>query len=396
MNLVRLSFAYLKSQPLTNVLNLSLLTLGVASITLLLLITHQLEQRLAQEAQGIDLVVGAKGSPLQIILAGVYHVDVPSGNIPLAEVNKLRVHPLIKQVIPLALGDSYRGYRIVGTEHAYVENYQGQLAQGRLWQKPLEAVIGSAVARRLGLAVGATFSGAHGIAETGAEHTDNPYTVVGVLQASNTILDRLVLTSVESVWLAHDEADAEEKKSEQEREVTVALLQYRSPLAAASLPRLINSQTVLQAASPAQETARLMAVFGLGVEIIRGFAALLIVAAGLSIFVALYQALQERKYDIAIMRSLGASRGKVFGLLLFEGVLLAAAGAVLGLALGHVLTESLAYLLTTAQQEFITGRLWLLEELLLFALALMVGILAALIPAWRAYGLPVATTLARG
>ena len=396
MNLVRLSFAYLKSQPLTNILNLSLLTLGMASITLLLLITHQLEQRLAQEAKGIDLVVGAKGSPLQIILSGVYHVDVPGGNIPLAEVNKLRAHPLIKRVIPLALGDSYRGYRIVGSEHAYVENYQGQLAQGRLWQKPLEVVIGSTVARRLGLTVGASFSGAHGIADTGAEHIDNPYTVVGVLQASNTVLDRLVLTSVESVWLVHDEPSSEEKKSEQEREVTVALLQYRSPLAAASLPRLINSQTVLQAASPAQETARLMAVFGLGVEIIRGFAALLIVAAGLSIFVALYQALQERKYDIAIMRSLGASRSKVFGLLLFEGILLAAVGAVLGLALGHVLAELLAYLLTTAQQEFITGRLWLIEELLLFALALMVGILAALIPAWRAYCLPVATTLARG
>ena len=257
-------------------------------------------------------------------------------------------------------------------------------------------VIASTVARRLGLTVGASFSGAHGIADTGAEHIDNPYTVVGVLQASNTVLDRLVLTSVESVWLVHDEPSSEEKKSEQEREVTVALLQYRSPLAAASLPRLINSQTVLQAASPAQETARLMAVFGLGVEIIRGFAALLIVAAGLSIFVALYQALQERKYDIAIMRSLGASRSKVFGLLLFEGILLAAVGAVLGLALGHVLAELLAYLLTTAQQEFITGRLWLIEELLLFALALMVGILAALIPAWRAYCLPVATTLARG
>ena len=147
MNVVRLAFAYARRRPLTTAFNVALLALGVATITLVILLSRELEQRLVREAAGIDLVVGAKGSPLQLVLAGVYHADVPPGNVPLAAVEELARRPLVRQVIPMALGDSYRGYRIVGTVPAFVAHYGAIPAQGRAWTAPMEAMLGSEVAR---------------------------------------------------------------------------------------------------------------------------------------------------------------------------------------------------------------------------------------------------------
>src|SRR5439155_3670097 len=213
MNLARIVLAYARRSPLTTLLNLALLTLGVATITLLLLLTTALDERLKRDAAAIDLVVGAKGSPLQLVLAGVYHVDVPPGNIPLGEVEKLRADPLIAEVVPIAMGDSYRGAHIVGTEPAFLGLYNARLAQGALWKAPMDAVLGADVARQSGLAVGASFAGSHGLAQGGELHADNPYRVVGVLQSAGTVIDRLVLTGVESVWKVHEheEQEAQEK-----------------------------------------------------------------------------------------------------------------------------------------------------------------------------------------
>ncbi|HET9404113.1 MAG TPA: FtsX-like permease family protein, partial [Burkholderiales bacterium] len=371
--------------------------LGVATITLLLLTLHQLEERMGRDARGIDLVAGAKGSPMQVILSAIYHLDVPTGNIPLAQAKEIAKHRMVKKTIPLALGDSYKGFRIVGTNHDYVAHYGGSTAAGRLWEKPMEAVIGVEVAQRLKLGVGGTFTGAHGIADAGAEHGDAPYRVVGVLAASGSVLDRLVLTSIESVWLVHDEhMGTDAKMTEEDKEITALLIQYATPLAAAMMPRYINQNSEMQAASPAYETARLFSVIGVGVDVLRGFALVLILSAGLSLFIALTNALAERRYDLALMRALGASPAKLMALMLFEGVLLAGLGAVLGLAAGHALTEALGYTLKAAQQVAVTGRVWLIEELWLVGIALAVGIVAALLPAWRAYRTDIAHTLARG
>jgi putative ABC transport system permease protein len=206
------------------------------------------------------------------------------------------------------------------------------------------------------------------------------------------VLDRLVLTSIESVWEVHHHQGAKEA----EREVTVVLVQYASPLAAAMLPRQINSQSGLQAASPAYETARLFRIVGVGVEALRAFALVLIVAAGLSVFIALYTALEERRYDLAVMRTLGASPARLFGLLVAEGLVLALAGALLGLLLGHGMAAALGAWLQSQQQYPVSGLVWRAEELWVMAVALGVGLAAALVPAWRAYRTDVAGTLSRG
>jgi putative ABC transport system permease protein len=400
MNLASLSASYLRARPLNTALSLLLLALGVATIVLLILVVSQLEERMNRDARGIDLVAGAKGSPMQLILSGIYHADAPTGNIPLAAAQELAKNRFIKRAMPLALGDSWKGYRIVGAGHEYLAHYGAVPGAGRLWDKPMEAVLGAEVAARTGLGVGARFVGAHGIGGEGEEHKDAPYTVVGVLKRNGSVLDRLVLTGIDSVWHVHEEHqgpedDADRKAMEEDREVTVVLVQYASPLAAATLPRQINSQSELQAASPAFETARLFRIVGVGVEALRAFAIVLIIAAGLSVFIALYTALEERRYDLAVMRTLGASPRRLFGLLVLEGLVLALAGALIGLVIGHVFASLLGVWLQSQRQYPVTGLAWRAEELWLAAAALAVGVLAALLPAWRAYRTDVSRTLAQ-
>jgi putative ABC transport system permease protein len=403
MNLARLSVAYLGAKPLNTVLNLVLLALGVGTIAFVLLATHQVEERMGRDARGIDLVAGAKGSPMQLILSAVFHLDAPTGNIPLTAAKQLAQNRAVKKAIPLALGDSFRGYRIVGTTHDYVAHYGGEPAAGRLWQEPMEAVLGAEAARGTGLAVGGEFVGSHGLAEGGEEHGERPYKVVGVLKPTGTVLDRLVLCSIESVWFVHvhpgkheDPKEVLAALREDEQEITALLVQYASPIAAATLPRFVNSSSVLQAASPAFESARLFRVIGVGVEVLRAFALVLLAAAGLSIFIALYNAMEERRYDLAIMRMLGASPGKLMRLVLLEAVALALVGAALGLVLGHLAAEAVGAMLAAEQQGRITGTAWLGSELWLVALAAGIGLVAGLVPAWRAYRTDIATTLAQG
>ena len=407
MNLATVSLAYLRARALNTTLNVLLLALGIATITLLLLATSQLEERMQRDARGIDLVVGAKGSPMQIILSSIYQLDVPTGNVSWKQAQELARHRAVKKMIPLALADNYRGFRIVGTNHDYAEHYGVRLAQGRLWQAPLEAVLGAEIAARTGLAMGATFIGAHGMGagerEGDVMHETHSYRVVGVLAPTGTVVDRVVLTDVASVWAVHadqydikDVARIAELLPDDEKELTALLIQYSSPLAAAILPRYINQNSEMQAASPAYETARLFSIIGVGIDVLRGFALVLILAAGLSVFIALYNALLERRYDLAVMRTLGASPARLMTLMLFEGALLAGIGAALGLALGHVLTELLGVAFKAAKQVAVTGWAWVPEELWLIGLARAVGIFAALLPALRAYRTDIAGTLARG
>lgn len=389
MKTLSLSWRYLWARPLASALNLLLLSLGLAAITLVLLVRTQLDRAFERDLAGIDAVVGAKGSPLQLILSGVFHIDVPPGNIPLREAQALARDARVAQLIPLSLGDSYRGYRIVGTTHDYPAHYGAQLAQGRWWAQPLEAVLGAQVARTAGLQTGAQFAGAHGLGEGGATHEGQPYTVSGVLAPCACVLDRLVLTATESVWLLHEHEQADDEESrrvlQEEREVTLALVRYRSPLAAVTFPRYVNEATGLQAAAPALEITRLLRLVGVGTDVLRGFAAVLLLSAGLSVFIALWSALRERRADLALLRLLGAPPRRLAALLLCEALWLAALATVLGLAAGHGLTALLGWMLEQDRSLPLSGAVWLAQELWVPALALTVAALAALLPVWAAY-----------
>lgn len=388
MNSVTLAWRYLWARPLATVLNLLLLSLGLAAITVLLLVRTQIDRAFERDLAGIDAVVGAKGSPLQLILSGVFHLDVPTGNIPLAEAQALARDARVAQLIPLSLGDSYRGFRIVGTTRDYPAHYGAELAQGAWWQVPMEAVLGAQVARSTGLAVGGQFAGAHGLGAGGEEHGDEPYRVSGVLAPCGCVLDRLVLTASESVWRVHEgepEDEAERQALAAEREITLALVRYRSPLAAVTFPRYVNSATSMQAAAPALEITRLLRMVGVGTDVLRGFAAVLLLTAGLSVFIALWSAVRERRADLALLRMLGAPPRRVAGLLLAEALWLAALATLLGLAAGHGLTALLGWMLENDPSVPLRGALWLAEELWVPALALTVAALASALPVLTAY-----------
>ena len=398
MSLLQLAWSYLRARPLGTLLNVLLLALGVGTIGFVLIVDGQIGESLTRDAKGIDLIVGAKGSAMQLMLAGIFHLDVPTGNVPLASAQELARDPLIKRAIPLSIADSFRGYRIIGTTPDYIDLYHGSLAQGTLWNDRMQAVLGATVAERTRLGLGAQFVGSHGIAEGGPVHGDSVYKVVGILNPTGTVLDRLVLVNSESVWYVHEGniTDPEEKEViEAERQVTVLLVQYATPLAAVSLPRKINAGTNMQAAAPAYEAARLFKMIGVGADVIRAFGVVVLATAALSLFIALYSALNERAYDIAVLRTLGARRANIAVMMLLEALLLAVFGSVLGLILAHALAAVLAAWMAHEQSLRIDAWTFSADELWLIVPALLAALLAALLPSWRAAQADISATLAR-
>ncbi len=404
MNMLKLSWKYLIEKPLNTGLNILLLALGLAIITVLILIQDQMESKMSKDAQGIDLVVGAKGSPLQLILASVYHIDFPTGNINMEEAESITKNRLVKNAIPLGLGDNYQGFRIVGTNHDYLSLYQVEFSQGNVWEKPFEVVLGSEVADKLNLEVGDHFLGSHGISASSHEHDQLEYKVTGILKPSGKVVDRLVLTSLESVWYTHDEAHDPAKLKEavkstgfpettQSRDITSLLIQFRSPMAAIRLPRFINSRSALQAASPSFEIARLFELLGMGVTLVKGLAIIIILIAGLGIFIALYNSLKERKYDLAVMRTIGASKVQLFFHVILEGLILSTLGAIAGISLGHLFLYFLVLNFEQSAINSLSAAHFLYEELWILVYAMLVGVLASLIPALGAYRVDIAKQL---
>jgi len=426
--MIRLALAYMRDRPLGVALNALLLGIAVATLVLLLQFAEQAGERFERDARGIDLVVGAKGSPLQLVLSSVYHIDVPTGNIPLGELERLRGDPGVAQVVPLALGDNFQGFRIVGSDDRLLPLYGARVAQGRSFARPAEAVLGAEVARRTGARLGQKFIGSHGLVtgeEDGQGHDHAPFETVGILAPSGTVLDRLILTSVESVWDVHgiehedhDEAghdhdekhvghdhDAESAQHDEhhedaampgiEPEITALLVRYRNASAAMRLPSQINRQSALQAAAPAAEAARLLGLFGSIIEGARLFGWLLALSAGLSLFVALWNATRAREGDLALLRVMGARPSTVFGTILIEGLLIAAIGALGGIAAAHGLIALASASFPTLDELGLSAMRFLPGEGVILIAALAIGLVAALIPAIRIFRVDLATTLAR-
>jgi len=407
MNILSLSLSNLRFRALTSFFNVIVLALGIATIVTLLHVSQQLEERFDRDLKGIDLVVGAKGSPIQLILSSVFHLDVPNGNIPLSEAEKFEHNMLVKFAIPVALGDSYHSFRIVGTTPDYPKHYDAALAQGAYWTKIMEATLGSDVARSSGLKVGGTFTGSHGLTEGGEEHSQFPYKVVGILAPTGTVVDRLIFTDVGSVWNVHEHHhedehhepghhdDDHDEDASHEREITSLLIGYKSPLAIVTLPRLISKTSSMQAASPTLEMHRLWNIIGIGGETIRFFGGILMAIAGAGFFVTLWSAVAERSYDIALMRTLGATRVKIFSFVLTEGLTLGTLGIALGLLLGHIFAYAAQCAIEGARHMSLEPVGFHPYELYVALIALAISLIVSLIPAFMAYRVNVASVLSK-
>lgn len=410
--LLKISWKNILDKKLNSFLCVLLMTLGIAIISLLLLLGKQLQDKFAKNISGIDMVVGAKGSPLQLILSSVYQIDNPTGNVYLNDVQEIAQNPLVKEMIPLSMGDNYQGYRILGTNKKYFEHFKTKIATGAMFKKDLDVVLGAQVALSTGLKIGDTFSSSHGLDAAGEVHGDNKYKVVGILEFNNSVIDNLVLTSLNSVWHIHEhkeehsEADAdtthhdepttepEAEAQEAKREITSALIKFRSPMGLMSMPRNINQNSKLQAALPSIEVNRLFELLGIGIDGLQILAAVIMLISGISVFVSLYNSLKERKYEMALMLSMGASRTRLFLMLLLEGVLLSLFGFMAGVALSRIgiilISNQLSkkFHFDVSQMALQTG------EIYLFIGALTIGILAAALPSINIYRLNISRTLA--
>ena len=435
MNLFNLSWKNIQIKPLSTLLSLILFGLGVGIITILLLINQQLQEKFQKNLAGIDMVVGAKGSPLQLILSSIYHIDNPTGNISLREAALLKKHPriapLIEKTIPLALGDSYKGYRIVGTEQSYVELYDSATAAtSKLWEKDFEVTIGAKVAAELNLKAGDEFFSAHGLMDDGHNHEENPLKIVSVLPKTKTVLDQLILTNVNTVRLLHkkpaiefDEEDKDEEENNHEghdhkehdhdahaheekavepidlddptQGLTSLLVFFRSPMGNLLLPNFINQNTKMQTAAPAYEANRLYEMMGVGTRALQVLAYVIIFISALSVFISLFNSLKDRKYELALMRVMGASRWRLFFLIILEGLMIAILGYLIGLVLSHGGMSIFSGMAEDAYQYSFDGWRFLKDELYILIGALGIGILAAVIPAWIAYRVDISETLTK-
>ncbi|MEM6317516.1 MAG: FtsX-like permease family protein [Bacteroidota bacterium] len=436
MNPLKLSWKNLIDKPLSMTLSLVLFALGVGLISLLLLLNKQLQEQFDKNLAGINLVVGAKGSPLQLILSSMYHIDSPTGNIPIKSAKALMnpKHPLIEKAIPLSMGDSHKGYRIVGTTHDLPDLYGGKLGSGNLWNEDMEVTIGATVADKLSLGLGDEFYSSHGfVIDDNLEHRDAaPLKVTGIFEPTGSVLDQLILTNTQSIWKVHDSHDHEEGENhdhsdheghddgdhvghDHDKETTDSYLSGTTRLIAAedqsvtsllikfknnnyrtlNMQRNINENTDMQAATPAFEINRLYSMLGTGTDALQMLAYVIVFVSGLSIFISLFSSLRERKYELALMRVMGASPAKLFVLIILEGLILAVLGYLIGIALSHISMEILANYMSDAYRYSFSGLLFLKQELYLLFGALGIGLIAAIIPAFQAKNTDISRTLGK-
>lgn len=390
MNWLYIAWRNLGLKKLQTALSLVLLAFGVGLVSLLMLTEKQLTDTFDRNIRDIDLVLGAKGSPLQLILANVYHVDAPTGNIRLADAEKVMNHPYIASGIPLAYGDNYRGFRIVGSTLDYTEHYAAEWAEGRPFENAFEVVVGARVAETTGLRVGDEFFSAHGLQDETDVHTDKTFFVVGVLEESGSVLDQLLLCNIETIWGVHEGHG--EVVALEDREITAVLLKKRNPLAVLTIPNTIR-ETNMQVALPSIEINRLTQNFGIGMGTLRAIALLIMFISFASIFISVYDNLLARRYELALMRTMGGSRGGLFWLLLLEGGLLSVGGAALGLFLSRLGLIALAQLIEN-KFRYDWGSLAVLpNEWVLAGMAIFVGLIAAAIPGISAMKLDTSRTL---
>ncbi len=429
MNLIKLAWKNIIHNPLSLLLNLILLCLGIGLINFILLLNTQLKDKFDKNLAEIDLVIGAKGSPLQLILSSMYHIDAPTGNISIKEAKPFlrEGHPLIKRSVPLSVGDSYKGFRIIGTDYSKLEMYEARIAKGKKWQNIYEVTAGAVVCDKLGLDIGSTFFSSHGLNDDeDLEHEHGQFKIVGILEPTGSVIDQLLLTSSESVWEVHnhenvsassnkpanevddghnhDGHDHEHDHSHEvqdhrsdlsrahlleheDEEITSILIQYtnRTNFQALSMPRNINENTDLQAASPAIEINRLYDMMGVGTKALQLLAFLIAIVSAISIFVSLLNSLKQRKYELTLLRVLGGSPGSLLFLILLEGLIMAIIGFGLGMLISHLSLSGFAQNLTEKYNYPFSAWISHGKEGILFLASVGLGLVAAILPAFMAY-----------
>ena len=416
MNIFKLSIKNIISKPLSSLLSLALLVFGIGIISLLLQLNSLIKTQMDNNLKGIDMVVGAKGSPLQLILSAVYHIDSPTGNISIEDAKKIKNNRMVGSSIDLLYGDNYKGYRIVGTDDEFLDLYDAKIKDGRKWEDPFEVVVGSKIHSKFDLKLDDELMSSHGLRETGEAHADQLFKIVGLLEPSNSVIDQLIVTSPESIWDLHaehdhsgdehddehdhehddehdHEHDDEHDHEHDDEEITAMLIKFQNPMNIIQFPRQINEETNLQAAVPSYEISRLFKLFGFGIETLTYLAYLIIIVSAFSLFINLFNSMRDRKYEMALIRTLGSSRRQLSFMIIFESLILTTVGFLLGLLVSRLGVMFVSSLMEESLNYNLNSFGILNEELWLLILSIFIGLISSIIPALQVYNLNISEVL---
>ncbi|HEY5227372.1 MAG TPA: FtsX-like permease family protein [Opitutaceae bacterium] len=351
-----------------------------------------------QTTTAFDAVLGARGSKLQLVLNAIFHLEASPGNLSWKDYEVVRRYPAVQVAIPISVGDNLRGYRIVGTipslftdvEYAPGKRYT-VAPGGRLFDPSAkEAVVGSFAAGRLGLRIGDTFHPFHGLAYNPNEQHADLFTVVGIMEPTGTPLDRVVLIPIEGVqkMSGHDPRAA--------TDISAVLIKLRSPTAGFMLDIMINKQgDRLTFAYPVGAIlADLFSKISWFDQVLALIAYLVALVAAASVLASIYNSMNARKRDIAILRALGARRRTVFGAVVAESACIGALGALAGFGVYAILFSVVAGIIRA--QTGVVLSLAQYHPVLWIAPFSLIGLcaLGGIIPAIKAYRLPVAENIA--
>lgn len=429
MSLFHIAWKSIRQRMLGSSLTALSISLGVALMVTVIVINGVVSRMFSQTATGYDLIVGAKGSPLQLVLNSIFFLDRPIENLPYTEYVRYRNMKSVEAAVPFALGDTTDDgrYRIVGTlPHFFRTEYMPgkvvEFASGENMSKPIHAVIGARVARDYGWQVGHTFPIAHG-GNLQDIHKEK-FEVAGILKSTGTPIDRAVFIHLNGFFLipghlkpieearkrleelglevdhsvkegvALDEVEADKQVPIEQKEVTAILLKFKHQTTAVLLQSRINESSVAQAANPIQQINKLMGSVVGNVRIaLLVMTAMIILVSGVGIFVSIYNSMSDRRREIAIMRALGASRTTVFSIIIAESVLLCLGGGLFGLLLGHGLVFVAAPIVEKRSDLYINPWSFEMQELYLLPILFVLAVVVGVIPAMTAYRADVARNL---
>lgn len=403
MTALWLAIQYVAARPLLNALTALGVAAGVALVVASGVLTTAAKRSAQDTAGGYQLLVAAKGSPVQAVLSTLFFVEAPTGNIPTELYERLSGDPGVALAVPFSFGDNYRGHFVVGTTGDYLrllESSTGrrpQLKAGGRWPSATyEVAVGAAAAKSAGLNMGDTFTAAHGFIELPAElaryHKEHAYKVVGVLQRLNAPADRAIFTTLETIWLVHEplgrqprpQTNAGEPDHDQHKpaEITALLIHGKSYGDVARLSSQLSRRPDVQAVFPGRVATQILSYLNRGQAVVTAMAWLAAGIATFAIMVSLLAASIERRRQIAMLRAIGAARRLVFGVLAAEAGIIAGAGAAAGIVLGHGLAQVVAWQVSNQSGLQLVPPPIGLADVSTALVAVVLGIAAGAVPAY--------------
>jgi putative ABC transport system permease protein len=412
MSFWKIVFKSLRHHRFSNMLAAVSIAMGIALLVAVYSFKEQSQKTFTEVGLGVDAILGPKGSPLQIVLNAVYHLEDMPGKIKWSYYKAVEEERIVEQAIPFVVGHSYGGVRVNAIDPRFISEFQylpgknftfaeEKGGQGRPFEKPHEAVAGWAAAKELNIKLGQTFSPVCGVQETGPVHSQDLMTFVGILAPTGTPHDRAVYIPLETFYglEGHPQETAIMAEQEEYREISGAYVKLKRIRGGAIHPGVqnlkfaINQSDQNQLVVPAEVMPRLHNIIGWMDRVLIAIAIILTALSSLFLFFSLLQSLREMRRDLALFRALGATRNTVMGLVISEALIISLLGGVLGLALGHWLIGAGAHFIKVETGVgFTAGYISLIDWLIIPGAALL-GFLAGLVPGVQAYRLGVLQNL---